>query len=406
MTGVQRRAQLIDVARGMFALRGLDGATIEDIAAAAGVSKPVVYEHFGSKEALYSEVVDGEFDRVLAVITEALSADAGPRILIERAAYALLDYIENHTDGFRILVRDAPPSRPEGTFATLLSRITGHVEHILSKEFSNRGLSAEVGGMYAQMLVGMVAMTGQWWLDARTPDKATVAAHLVNLSWNGLTGLQKDPQLRHMHPDHPRSGLPNGVPEAGTDAGGAAGAARAAPAATVPDAAAAAPAATVPDAPEQPAAAAPGSATAPNAAPVVLTLSAVLVRDAAGRILLVRKRGTGKFMQPGGKLEPGESFSAAAAREMNEELGLDIGESDLEALGDWYGPAANEENTFIDAGLFAYTLPDAGGVPAREPVAAAEIEELLWMDPAQALARDDISPLLRDHILPQLLAGT
>ena len=344
MTGVQRRAQLIVVARSMFALRGLDGATIEDIAAAAGVSKPVVYEHFGSKEALYTEVVDGEFDRVLEVITDALSADAGPRVLIERAAYALLDYIENHTDGFRILVRDAPPSQPEGTFATLLSRITGHVEHILSKEFANRGLSAEVGGMYAQMLVGMVAMTGQWWLDARTPDKATVAAHLVNLSWNGLTGLQKDPQLRHMDPDHP------------------------------------------------------------HGPPVVLTLSAVLVRDPAGRILLVRKRGTTKFMQPGGKLEPGESFAAAAAREMKEEIGLDAQESDLESLGDWYGPAANEDNTFINAGLFAYSLPDTGGAPGAGAVAAAEIEELLWIDPAQALERDDISPLLRDHILPQLLA--
>lgn len=354
MTGVQRRAQLINVARGLFALRGLDGATIEDIATAAGVSKPVVYEHFGSKEALYAEVVDGEFERVLGVITEALSADAGPRILLERAAYALLDYIENHTEGFRILVRDAPPSRPEGTFATLLSRIAGDVEHILSKEFGNRGLSAEAGGMYAQMLVGMVAMTGQWWLDARTPDKRTVAAHLVNLSWNGLTGLQKDPELRHMQPES-------------FDASAAA-------------------------------------ETAGSGSPAVLTLSAVLVRDAAGRILLVRKRGTAKFMQPGGKLEPGESFSAAAVREMREEIGIDIPESDLEVLGDWYGPAANEENTFIDAGLFAYTLPENGGVRKSEPVAAAEIEELLWMDPAQALVRDDISPLLRDHILPQLLA--
>ena len=345
MTGAQRRAQLIDVARGLFALRGLDGATIEDIAAAAGVSKPVVYEHFGSKEALYTEVVDAEFDRLLAVITEALSADAGPRILIERAAYAMLDYIEGHTDGFRILVRDAPPSQPEGTFATLLSRVTVHVEHILSKEFGNRGLSAEVGGMYAQMLVGMVAMTGQWWLDARTPDKATVAAHLVNLSWNGLTGLQKDPRLTHMDPAF----LPPG---------------------TGPD--------------------------------VVLTLSAVLVRDDAGRVLLVRKRGTSKFMQPGGKLEPGESFSGAAVREVREELGLALAETDLEVLGHWYGQAANEENTFIDAGLFAYTISDpeqAGGLAA-----AAEIEELLWLDPAQALERDDLSPLLRDHILPQLLA--
>lgn len=353
MTGVQRRAQLIEVARSLFALRGLDGATIEDIAAAAGVSKPVVYEHFGSKEALYTEVVDAEFDGLLTVITQALEADAGPRVLLERAAYALLDYIETHPDGFRILMRDAPPSQPEGTFASLLSRIAGDVEHILSKEFGNRGLSAEVGGMYAQMLVGMVAMTGQWWLDARSPDKATVAAHLVNLSWNGLTGLRKDPRLSHM----PASRLP-------------------------------------------------AAGTAAVEPPAVLTLSAVLLLDPQGRLLLVRKRGTSKFMQPGGKLEPGESFSGAAAREVQEELGLAIPEAELEALGNWYGPAANEENTFIDAGLFAYTLaPGPDGRPARQPVAAAEIEELLWVDPAQALARDDISPLLREHILPMLLAG-
>lgn len=360
MTGVQRHAQLIEVARGMFALRGLDGATIEDIAAAAGVSKPVVYGHFGSKEALYTQVVDGEFDRVMGVITEALGADAGPRVLIERAAYGLLDYIENHTDGFRILVRDAPPSQPEGTFATLLSRIAGDVEHILSKEFGNRGLSPEVGGMYAQMLVGMVAMTGQWWLDARTPDKATVAAHLVNLSWNGLTGLQMDPRLHHISAGGRPAELPDAV---GTD---------------------------------------PAHGTAAD--PVVLTLSAVLVLDDRGRVLLVRKRGTSKFMQPGGKLEPGESFAGAAVREVAEELGLQLTESDLEELGRWYGPAANEADTFIDAGLFAYTLPAAGGVHPDQLVAAAEIEELLWIDPAQALARDDLAPLLRDRILPQLLA--
>ncbi|WP_349238375.1 NUDIX domain-containing protein [Arthrobacter sp. Helios] len=342
MTGTQRRAQLIGVARSLFALRGLEGATIEDIAAGAGVSKPVVYEHFGSKEALYTEVVDSEFDRLLAAITEALGADAGPRVLLERAAYALLDYIENHTDGFRILVRDAPPSQPEGTFSTLLSRIAADVEHILAKEFSSRGLSAEVGGMYAQMLVGMVAMTGQWWLDARSPDKATVAAHLVNLSWNGLTGLQKDPALGHI----------------------------------------------------------------PGGAPMVLTLSAVLVHDTEGRILLVRKRGTQRFMQPGGKLEPGEDFRQAAAREVNEELGLHVVASDLSDIGRWYGPAANEANTFIDAGLFSLTLSGpfgSGSDPA--PKAAAEIEETLWLTPAEAFARTDISPLLRDHVLPQLLSG-
>lgn len=93
-------------------------------------------------------------------------------------------------------MRDAPPSQPEGAFSTLLSHVTARVEHILSDEFARRGFSAADGAMYAQMLVGMVAMTGQWWLDSRTPDKRAVAAHLVNLAWNGLTGLQKDPELR------------------------------------------------------------------------------------------------------------------------------------------------------------------------------------------------------------------
>ncbi|WP_374224860.1 TetR/AcrR family transcriptional regulator [Paenarthrobacter sp. DKR-5] len=198
MTGVQRRTQLIQVSRGLFAIRGLDGTTIEDIAAAAGVSKPVIYEHFGSKEGLFRQVVDEEFHILLAAITGALAEEAGPRVLLERAALALLTYIEDRTDGFRILMRDAPPSQPETAFSTLLSKVAARVEHILSDEFARRGFSADDGAMYAQMLVGMVAMTGQWWLDSRAPDKHAVAAHLVNLAWNGLTGLKQNPRLRSL----------------------------------------------------------------------------------------------------------------------------------------------------------------------------------------------------------------
>lgn len=202
MTGEQRRAQLIDVGRGLFALRGLDGTTIEEIALVAGVSKPVIYERFGSKEGLYTEVVENEFRILLGDITAALNTEASSRVLVERAALALLDYIENRTDGFRILVRDAPPSQPEGAFSTLLSQVTARVEPILSDEFGRRGFDARDGAMYAQMLVGMVAMTGQWWLDSRHPDKKAVAAHLVNLAWNGLSGMQQNPRLQS-DPDQP-----------------------------------------------------------------------------------------------------------------------------------------------------------------------------------------------------------
>ncbi|WP_286166588.1 TetR/AcrR family transcriptional regulator [Arthrobacter sp. AQ5-05] len=197
MTGVQRRLQLIDISRHLFSLRGVDGTTIEEIARAAGVSKPVVYEHFGSKEALYMEVVTNEYRELLARITDSLSGEEdSSRVLLEKAALAMLTYIEECTEGFRILVRDAPPSQPEGTYSTLLSKVTEQVEHILADEFTHRGFSAEDGSIYAQMLVGMVAMTAQWWLDARHPDKRTVAAHVVNLAWYGLTGLRKEPGLR------------------------------------------------------------------------------------------------------------------------------------------------------------------------------------------------------------------
>jgi len=78
MTGVQRRSQLIDVGRGLFAARGLDGTTIEEIAACAGVSKPVIYEHFGSKEGLYTQVVDFESRILLDSINSSLAEEAKP----------------------------------------------------------------------------------------------------------------------------------------------------------------------------------------------------------------------------------------------------------------------------------------------------------------------------------------
>ncbi|OSC46074.1 TetR family transcriptional regulator, partial [Streptomyces sp. 4F] len=117
------------------------------------------------------------------------------RELLEQAAFALLDYIEAYTDGFRILVRDAPVAQSTGTFASLISDIATQVEDILGTEFKNRGFDAKLAPLYAQALVGMVALTGQWWLDARKPKKAEVAAHLVNLAWHGLDGMEQKPRL-------------------------------------------------------------------------------------------------------------------------------------------------------------------------------------------------------------------
>jgi AcrR family transcriptional regulator len=194
MTRAQRRQQLLDVGRTLFAERGYEATSIEEIASRAKVSKPVVYEHFGGKEGLYAVVVDREMQRLLGNFSSALQGD-DPRELLEQAAFVLLDYIEDETDGFRILIRDSPVASTTGNFSSLISEIASQVEYILERQFKSRGYETKLAGLYSQALVGMVALTGQWWLEVRKPRKHEVAAHLVNLAWNGLSHLEGKPVL-------------------------------------------------------------------------------------------------------------------------------------------------------------------------------------------------------------------
>jgi AcrR family transcriptional regulator len=194
MSAAQRREQLILTGRQLFAERGFDATTIEEIAARAKVSKPVVYEHFGGKEGLYAVVVDREVRALLDRLTAALTG-GHPHELLEQAAMALLDYIEGETDGFRVLVRESPVMSATGSFSSVLNDVAHQVEHILGAEFKRRSYDPRLAELYSQSLVGMVALTGRWWLEVRKPRKETVAAHLVNLAWNGLSHLEPKPTL-------------------------------------------------------------------------------------------------------------------------------------------------------------------------------------------------------------------
>ena len=137
MSSAQRREQLIATGRQLFAERGFDATSIEEVAARAKVSKPVVYEHFGGKEGLYAVVVDREVRALLERITTALTA-GHPRELLEQAALALLDYIEEETNGFQVLVRESPVGSSAGNFISVLNDVAHQVEHILGAEFKRR----------------------------------------------------------------------------------------------------------------------------------------------------------------------------------------------------------------------------------------------------------------------------
>jgi AcrR family transcriptional regulator len=189
MTAQERREQLVGVARSLFAERGYGGSSVEEIAERAGVSKPVVYQHFGGKEGIYAVVVDREVRRLTDSITRSFDA-VHPRLVAIGAADAFLTYIEEHEEGFRVLVRDAPTGMTGGSFATVIADVAKRCEQLLVSEFGERGFDATTAPMYARMLVGAVALVGEWWLDVRQPDREVVAAHVVNLMWNGLRQLE------------------------------------------------------------------------------------------------------------------------------------------------------------------------------------------------------------------------
>ena len=193
MTGQERRAQLLDIGRSVFAEVGYEAASIEEIAKRAKITKPVVYEHFGGKEGLYAVVVDREVRTLVAAITAALEGEH-PRVLLEQAALALLTYIEEEPDGFRVLLRDSPITGGRGSLASVIGDIADQVEHILAREFRRRGFDPKLSPIYSRALVGMVALVGEWWQKVSRPRREIVASHLVNLAWNGLKDLDARPK--------------------------------------------------------------------------------------------------------------------------------------------------------------------------------------------------------------------
>ena len=165
MTALQRREQLIRVGRALFASKGFEAVSVEEIAANAKVSKPIVYEHFGGKEGLYAVIVDREMRELTNALIEALSdTKAHPRQIVERAALALLTYIEENSEGFQVLVRDSPATDPAGSFNSLLGDMT--------------------------------VFTGQYWADRPKVNKEQLAAYIVDLAWHGLSRLDSKPILR------------------------------------------------------------------------------------------------------------------------------------------------------------------------------------------------------------------
>lgn len=186
-----RRAQLLNVAREVFAEDGYHGAAMEKIAQRAGVTKPVLYQHFEGKKELYLALLDADMTKLLTQVSRAIDGASSNHQRIARGLSAYFDYIERSVDSFRLLFRETMGADPE--FREAIDRFhdaaAERVGTIIAEE---AGLPVDESELLARGLMGMAEAAATWWIDRKQDiSKEPLVKDLTDLAWRGLAGLPR-----------------------------------------------------------------------------------------------------------------------------------------------------------------------------------------------------------------------
>ena len=203
LTALQRRQQLFDVALRLFAERGYRATTMDDIAEAAGVTKPLLYQHFSSKRGLYLELVDHIARDITGALAEVTARAEGPRQQVELGFRTFFEQVAQHQEAFRLLfVRNAEDDAELGeALRGVEDAIAETIDPLIAA-----GLDPEHRRLLAYAVVGLAEGAMRWWVDrsAAGPDTASVpgiapldeahrlAGRLADLAWAGLRSVHAD----------------------------------------------------------------------------------------------------------------------------------------------------------------------------------------------------------------------
>ena len=189
LPAARRRQQLLDVALAVFAERGFHPTSMNDLAEAAGVTKPVLYQHFGSKRELYLELLDDVGTRLRVAIDKATSEATTGREQVERGFVAYFRFVAEHQSAFQVLFGGG--TRRDEEFAGYARRVEETIADAVAALIEIEGLGDADRRLLAHGIVGLAEGTSRHWLrNHATGDPDELAARVAELAWAGLRGVQ------------------------------------------------------------------------------------------------------------------------------------------------------------------------------------------------------------------------
>jgi AcrR family transcriptional regulator len=182
-----RRAQLLDAARDVFADQGYHAAAMDDIAERAGVSKPVLYQHFPGKLELYQALLTTYADELVGQVEAALAATAENEERVQAAVAAYFDFVAGDGKAYRLIFGSDLRGEATEVVEDAMNRC---IEKVAAAVTTDAGLDSARARLLAVGLVGLSQVAAQYWLDSeQTVNRDEAVALLAGLAWRGLAGF-------------------------------------------------------------------------------------------------------------------------------------------------------------------------------------------------------------------------
>ena len=195
-SALERRDQLLEIAKKVFAEHGYQATTMDDIARAAGFTKPILYQHFDSKATLYEEIISQTGAQLVDRLTKAVTSVTTPRSKIESAFRVYFEMVVNDTDAFRLLFIHAHEGETAQELrkieVSLVGFLVPYIDVSIGHDHRRQLAAGIVGIAEGAAIVWLLQQETKGWPSPAPDEAQRLAAHAATLAWGGLRAVHKD----------------------------------------------------------------------------------------------------------------------------------------------------------------------------------------------------------------------